>query len=66
MERKKTKEEKRYDVVTDNTIICKCGHSVFVPHYVRRRLCDWCNRWVYRDKKEEFKDKMQSELRRKK
>lgn len=64
--RKKTKDDKRYDVITDNSVICKCGHSVFIPSYVTKRLCGWCNRWVYRNKEIEFKEKLQNQLRRKK
>lgn len=66
MARKKTKEERLARVITDNKVECVCGHMVFVPQYAKRVLCTWCNRFVYKDKKEEFKDKIQSELRRNK
>lgn len=64
--RKKTKEDLKFDTITNNRVICKCGHSIFMPHYVTKRLCSWCNRWVYRNKEIEFKEKLQNQLRRKK
>ena len=54
------------DMYTNNRTKCKCGHSVFIPHYDEKIMCTWCNKWVYRDKQAEFKDKMRSELNRRK
>lgn len=64
--RKKNASELLHDVITDNKVICKCGHRVFVPRYIDKTLCTWCNRWVYRSKEIEFKNKLQDKLRRKK
>ena len=35
--------------------ICKCGHRVVIPKWVDKQLCDWCGRYVFKDKKTEFK-----------
>jgi ribosomal protein S27AE len=33
---------------------CKCGHSVIMPKFVDKQLCDWCNNYVFKDKITEF------------
>ena len=43
---------------------CKCGHRVIIPKWVDKNLCDWCNRYVYKDKKQEFKERLEEEIRR--
>lgn len=35
--------------------ICKCGHRVVIPKWVDKQLCDWCGRYVFKDKRSEFK-----------
>ena len=35
--------------------ICRCGHRVVIPKWVDKQLCDWCGRYVFKDKKTEFK-----------
>lgn len=39
---------------------CKCGHSmVIVPTSKKNKvMCTWCGAWIYKNKLEEFKDKM--------
>lgn len=41
---------------------CKCGHRVMIRAYEVKSICDWCNRSVYRNKQEEFKDRMETKL----
>lgn len=41
---------------------CKCGHTVYIENGKRRVLCGWCNRWIYKNKKEEFKDKLMMKI----
>lgn len=55
--------EKFNNFVSANTIKCKCGHSVFIRPTFKRKLCSWCGYWVYRNKLDEFKDKMQIQLK---
>ena len=56
---------KLWDVITNNKVECKCGHKVFIPHYVNKTYCTWCHRTVYRNEQEEFKDKLQKQLAKK-
>ena len=38
----------------------KCGHgTVFYPmEHKSKKICSWCGYYVYKDKKEEFKEKL--------
>ena len=46
-------------------IKCKCGHRVVVPMWVDKKICSWCGKYVYRNKKEEFKDKVKQKIKEK-
>lgn len=37
---------------------CKCGHSIFFPPTSKKNriMCSYCNRWIYKNDCEEFKD----------
>ena len=43
---------------------CKCGHSVIIPAWVDKQLCNWCGNYVYKDKKDEFKCKLKEMSKR--
>ena len=43
---------------------CKCGHSVIIPAWVDKQLCNWCGNYVYKDKKDEFKNKLKEMSKR--
>lgn len=38
----------------------KCGHgTVFYPmEHKSKKICSWCNYYVYKEKKEEFKERL--------
>lgn len=42
---------------------CKCGHRVVIPAWVDKQVCSWCGSYVYKNKEDEFKDRMKSVLR---
>lgn len=48
-----------HKVRTDLTKKCKCGHSIFMPVYLKRTICTHCGYLVFRDSKEEFRYKME-------
>lgn len=49
----------------DNKVECKhCGHTVEFWHGENKILCNWCNYWVYKNKKIEFEYKMKGLLRK--
>ena len=45
--------EKKRNFITNNTIKCKCGHSLFFQRDMM--ICTWCGRFVFKNKQEEFK-----------
>lgn len=44
--------------------LCECGHRVFIHPQRNKTLCSWCGHYVYKDKKEEFKNKLLGEIRK--
>lgn len=46
------------------TYKCNCGHSVIIAHPKTYEICTWCGNKVYKNKKEEFKDKLVKTIRR--
>ena len=38
---------------------CKCGRRVVIPYWADKTLCSWCHRYVYKDKKQEFKERLE-------
>ena len=43
--------------------ICKCGHRVVIPKWVDKQLCDWCGRYVFKDKRSEFKYRIKEAIK---
>ena len=48
---KDLKKKERF--ITDNSIKCECGHSMFFKRDYH--ICTWCGRKVYKDDKTKFK-----------
>lgn len=42
---------------------CKCGHSIIFTSNREKFICNHCGRYVYKNKKIEFKDKILRERR---
>ena len=53
--------KKRHDVITKNTIKCKCGRSCYLGclDYI---ICNWCGNLVFKNKKVEFEYRLKSHL----
>lgn len=43
---------------------CKCGHRVIIPQWVDKQICHWCGHYVYKNKKDEFKDRINSAFKK--
>ena len=55
-------DTKLFKSATDYTIKCpSCGHSILT--HKKRELCRWCGKYVYKDKKLEFQDKLKASLK---
>ena len=49
--------EKRRSFLNDNSVKCKCSHTMAIPFFKDRVLCNWCGNWVYRTSELEKKYK---------
>lgn len=58
--------ERLKEVAQEHTHKCKCGHSVVIYPFEKKqsKICRWCGKLVFADKKEEFKHKLQKELKK--
>lgn len=61
--------EKKYKYFTDNSIKCKCGHSLLITSKDGKALCTHCHRYVFANeeiernyRREEFKKTIRREL----
>jgi len=57
MKSKYQDDTKMFDMYAKNRYSCKCGHRVLILNK-DKKICSWCGRYVYKDKKQEFKDKL--------
>lgn len=42
---------------------CSCGHKVIIPQWVDKSVCDWCGKFVFKDKKQEFEYRLREKLK---
>ena len=56
--------EKYNEEIYNHKRQCSCGHKVFIHPKRSKALCSWCGHYVYKDKKEEFKNKLLGEIRK--
>lgn len=54
--------EKYNDELQKHLYMCKCGHKTMIRFDEIKALCSWCGNYVYKDKKDEFKDRMRGKL----
>ena len=56
-------QEKLHNVITKNiTKKCKCGHSVDVLG--KKKICTHCGNYVFKNKEEEFKYRLEEKIKR--
>ena len=56
--RKKTKDEIVSSYYQEFMYKCSCSHTQLIPYNKDKVICSHCGKWIYKDKKAEFKDKM--------
>lgn len=56
--------KKRWNDFIKNTVKCKCGHSITFGGRSTKVICWWCGNYCYKNKKEEFKEKLAEKTRR--
>ena len=59
------KDTKMLDAFSKIKVRCKCSHTI-VMIASDRVICSHCGNWVYKDKKTEFKYKLNQSLKRRK
>lgn len=55
--------EKKRRFVTDHSIKCKCGHSLFFKRDYM--ICTWCGNIVFKNDKAKFKYELNKRLKKK-
>jgi hypothetical protein len=56
-------DTKLFKSATDCTIKCpSCLHSILTTK--KKVLCNWCGKYVYKDKKLEFQEKLKASLKK--
>ena len=55
-------KDKMLEERTKYKVYCKCGHGeVFYPFEKKnKKICSWCGYYVYKNKRIEFKDRLNS------
>lgn len=52
----------RHKIATDESVKCKCGHSILITNRYGKVICNYCGRLVFRNKKEEFEYRLKERL----
>lgn len=45
--------------MVEASVKCKCGHTVLVPRRIDKKICTWCGNYVFRNKEDEFKYRLE-------
>ena len=65
---KKLYTDKEFERMTDEydkvKYLCKCGHRVIIPEKYEKRLCNWCQNYVFKTKEDEFKYRLRERMRK--
>lgn len=56
------KQNKYYNELSNYKYKCKCGHVVIMLPDTHRVLCTWRHNFVYKNKRDEFMDRMRGAL----
>ena len=56
--------KKIHQEMVENTYKCKCGHSVVIKPQQEKKLCNWCNKYVFKNEKDEFKFRLEEQRRK--
>jgi len=61
--RKREKDEMVASYYSEFMYRCECSHTQLIPNQIDKVICTHCGKWIYRDKKLEFKDRMKNLLK---
>lgn len=58
-------DERYFDSIQKVKYRCKnCGRKAIIPANTSKQVCDWCGMNVYKNDKDEFKDRLGSCIKR--
>lgn len=56
---------KKEKIATDYGVKCAhCGHRMLITNRFDRVICTWCGNWIYRNKKAEFRYRIEKEMKK--
>lgn len=55
--------QKYTDEIAKHKYQCKCGRKIYIDRTRDKAVCDWCHRYVFKNKKDEFKYRIKEKLR---
>lgn len=50
--------DKYFNALQENTYTCKCGHRIVITNKTKKAICSHCYRTVYKNPRDEFKDRL--------
>ena len=56
--------QKLQDELNNYTYTCDCGHRVLILPQKDKVICNWCKHYVFKNKKDEFKYRINEKIRR--
>lgn len=54
------------DAYAKARIYCKCGHSIVISNKRKYKICSWCGRLVFKNKRAEFDYRLAQAITREK
>lgn len=64
--RKKDDVEKHAEYMAQFRHKCICGVNVYLSNKYPKKICKWCGKMNYLDKKQEFEEKLKNALKKNK
>ena len=55
--------QKYTDEINKHKYLCKCGKKVYIGANREKALCGWCGNYVFKNKEDEFKYRINERLR---
>ena len=50
----KKEMDRMFNTYREHSYKCNCGHTVVIPKYLDKIVCNYCGKYVFRNKRDEF------------
>lgn len=57
-------DKPRFEAYAKMSYKCSCGHTITIPATMKKRLCSYCGKWVFKNKKDEFMYRAKEKLKK--